>query len=111
MAACGHETAADEHDRRDLVDRGQLADRIDHDDVAARLGVDRQLGAARGLPALPAAPAASTSPKRSGCRGASTSSAFGDVDRTRRNARSTAASSPFIVLPATITGRDGGTRK
>ena len=43
-----------------------------------------------------------TSSKRSGCRGASTSSADGDVARTRRNARSTAVSSPFIVLPATI---------
>ena len=48
VAAVIDEAAADEHDGRHLIELRQLADRVEHDDVGARLGVDRQLGAARG---------------------------------------------------------------
>src|SRR5262245_27450156 len=48
VAAMVHETAADEHDRRHLIELRQLADRVEDDDVGARLRVDRQLRAARG---------------------------------------------------------------
>ena len=47
VAAVIDEAAADEHRRRDLIELRQLADRIEHHHVGARLGVDRQLGAAR----------------------------------------------------------------
>ena len=53
----------------------------------------------------------STSPNRSGWRGARISSALGIVALMRAKARSTAASSPRIVLPATITVRFGDRRK
>ena len=55
----------------------------------------------------------STSPNRSGCRAARISSALlpGCVVRTRLNARMTASSSPFDVLPATSTSRFGDMRK
>ena len=49
------EAAADEHRRGDLIELRQLADRVEHDDVGARLGVDRQLGAARDVPKPPRA--------------------------------------------------------
>ena len=48
MAAVIDQAAADEHGGRHLVELRQLADRVEHDDVGARLGVDRQLGAPRG---------------------------------------------------------------
>ena len=111
VAAGGHEAAADEHDRADLVDRGQLADRVEHDDVGARLGVDGEL-ACGGRSSSPRCGTAARL-RRSARDGAAPAPAApsATVARTRRNARSTAGSSPFIVLPATITGREGGRRK
>ena len=96
------QAAADEHRGRQLVDLRQLAERVEHDDVGARIGVDRQIGS----PCVtnPSSRASrSTSPNRSGWRGARISSAPGASVLMRANARSTAASSVFIVLPATIT--------
>ena len=48
----GHEAAAHEHHRAHLVHGGQLANRVEHDDVGARLGVDRQVVPANGAEAL-----------------------------------------------------------
>ena len=44
MSAVINQAAADEHGRRHLVKLRQLADRIEHNDVGARLRVDWQLG-------------------------------------------------------------------
>src|SRR5262249_34443790 len=54
---------------------------------------------------------AATSPKRSGWRRAPIASAPGDDDLTLTKARSTALSSPRIVLAATTTWRLGDKRK
>ena len=48
MAAVIDQAAADEHRRRHLIELRQLADRVEHDDVGARLGVDRQIRSADG---------------------------------------------------------------
>ena len=77
VAAVIHEAAADEHGRRHLVELRQLADRVEHDDVGARLGVDRQLASAATVTKPASRASRSTSPNRSGWRGASTSSALG----------------------------------
>ena len=45
------EAAADEHHGRDLEQLRELADRVEDDDVVARLGIDAQLAAARDVPA------------------------------------------------------------
>ena len=84
--------------------------RVEHDDVGARLGVDGQRGPPLHAVAL-GAHNSTTSSKRSGCRGATISSASGRVERTRRKARSTAGSSPRSVLAAMSTVRDSRTRK
>ena len=47
VAAVIDQAAADEHRGGHLIELRQLADRVEHDDVGARLGVDRQLGAPR----------------------------------------------------------------
>ena len=44
VAARGHEAAADEDHGGDLKELGELADRIEHDDLLARLGIDAQVG-------------------------------------------------------------------
>ena len=54
MPALVDQAAADEHRGRDLVQLRQLADGVEHDDVLARLGVDRQLAPARDLPSAAA---------------------------------------------------------
>ena len=77
MAAVIDEAAADEHRGRDLIELRQLADRVEHDDVGARLGVDRQLGPARDVTKPASRASRSTSPNRSGWRGAMISSALG----------------------------------
>ena len=93
-----HEAAADEHDRGHLVDLRQFAERVEHDDVGARVAVDRQLD--RRASRNPSSRASrSTSANRSGCRGAMTSSAPGAIGRMRANARSTRAPRRCIVLP------------
>ena len=100
------EAAADEHHGRDLEELRELADRVEDDDVGARLGVDAQLGAPRDVPAR--APASrSTSSNRSGLRGATISSALVIVARMRWKASSTGSSSPLSVLAAITTGRSG----
>ena len=48
VSAGRHEAAADEHRRGDLIELRQLADRVEHDRIGARLGVDRQRRAADG---------------------------------------------------------------
>ena len=48
MAAVIGEAAADEHRGRQLIELRQLAERVEHDDVGARLGVDRQIGSPDG---------------------------------------------------------------
>ena len=48
MAAVIDEAAADEHGGRQLIELRQLADRVEDDDVGARLGVDRQIGSPDG---------------------------------------------------------------
>ena len=50
VSALVDQAAADEDRGRDLVELRELADGVEHDDVLARLGVDRQIAAARGLP-------------------------------------------------------------
>ena len=52
------QAAADEDRGRDLEELRELADGVEDDDVAARLGVDAQLAAARDVPAGARAPAA-----------------------------------------------------
>ena len=47
VAAVIDEAAADEHGGGELIELRQLADRVEDDDVGARLGVDRQLGSPR----------------------------------------------------------------
>src|SRR5690606_38640418 len=47
VASSVDKAAADEHDRRDLEELGQLADRIEDDDIVPWLGVDAKLGPAR----------------------------------------------------------------
>ena len=42
-----HEAPADEHRGRHLIELRELTDGIEDDDLGARLGVDRQIGAAR----------------------------------------------------------------
>ena len=42
------QAAADEHRRRNLIDLRELADRVEDDDVGARLGVDGQIGSLDG---------------------------------------------------------------
>ena len=70
VAAVIDQAAADEHRGRQLIELRQLADRVEHDDVGARLGVDRQL-ASGAIVTKPASRASrSTSPNRSGWRGA-----------------------------------------
>src|SRR5690606_6854920 len=44
VPALRDQAAADEDDRRNLQQVGQLADRVEHDDVSARLAVDEQVG-------------------------------------------------------------------
>ena len=63
VAASVDEAAADEDRGRDLEQLRQLADGVEDDDVAARLGVDAQLGAARDVPA--AARGRAARPRRS----------------------------------------------
>ena len=46
VAAVVHEAAADEDGGGELIELRQLADRVEHDDVGARLDVDGQLAAA-----------------------------------------------------------------
>ena len=48
MPAGIDQAAADEHRRRNLIDLRELADGVEHDDVGARLGVDRQIGSPDG---------------------------------------------------------------
>ena len=104
---CVDQAAADEHDRRDLKQLRQLADRVEDHDVGPRLGVDRQLGAADDAQPF-GARERSASAKRSGLRGAMMSSALRHAcARTRANAASTGSSSPLSVLAAMNTGRDG----
>ena len=70
VAAVIDQAAADEHRGRQLIELRQLADRVEHDDVGARLGVDRQIASAA-IVTKPASRASrSTSPNRSGWRGA-----------------------------------------
>ena len=109
MAAVIDEAAADEHGGRELIELRELADRVEDDDVGARLGVDRQLGPAHGDEPGVARPGARL--RRSARAGAApgSRSAPGVVVLIRANARSTAASSPRTVLPATITTRLGET--
>ena len=47
MPAGRDQASANERHRRDLVERRELADRVEHDDVGARIGVHGQLRAAR----------------------------------------------------------------
>ena len=70
VAAVIDEAAADEHGRRELIELRQLADRVEHDDVGARLGVDRQLRSPRRSRNPASRARRSTSPNRSGWRGA-----------------------------------------
>ena len=109
VAAGVDEAAADERDGRDLVELRQLANRVEHDDVGARLGVDGQLGSRRTATALAprdvldlGEPVRADAARRSAAPTASRS-------LIRRNARSTGSSSPRIVLPATITRRSWAT--
>ncbi len=48
VAAMVGQAAADEHRRRELVELRELAKRVEHDDVRARIGVDRQIGSPHG---------------------------------------------------------------
>ena len=47
VAAVVGQAPADKHHGRHLIELRQLAERIEHDDVGARLGVDRELGSSR----------------------------------------------------------------
>ena len=58
VSALVDQAPADEHRRRHLIELRQLAERVEHDDVGARLGVDRQLGTPRGRRTRPRATAA-----------------------------------------------------
>ena len=80
----------------------QLADRVEHDDVGARIGVDRPAPMRRAVAKPSPRAMCITSVNRSWWRGARMSSACGEACLIRRNARSTGSSSPRIVLPATI---------
>ena len=111
MSAVIGQAAADEHGRRQLIELRQLADGVEDDDVGARLGIDRQLGPARWSQTPRRAPAARLLRTARDGGAPVIASAPGVVVLIRANARSTAASSPCTVLPATITTRPGATRK
>ena len=97
------EAAADEHRRRHLIELRQLADRVEHHDVGARLGVDRQLRSPRrDEPGLAREPLDFGEPLRM-TRRENQQRMQASIALTRSNAFRTAASSPRIVLPATMT--------
>ena len=88
VASMVDEAAADEDRRRDLVELRQLANRVEHDDVGAWLGVDRQLGSPAGREARARARGARlrrTAP--AGAAPGSTSAPQADIALTRANAR------------------------
>ena len=108
VAAVIDEAAADEDRGRQLIELRQLADRVEHDDVGARLGVDRQLGSPHGGEAGVARQPLDLAEPLGLPRRQDRAARRATVVLMRANARSTAASSPRTVLPATTTTRFGG---
>ena len=100
------EAAADEDDGRDLKQVRQLADRVEDDDVGARLGVDGELGAPHDAQALGARERFGLGEALGLARRDDRAAPSGARGARRRTPPAPALSSPLSVLAAMNTGRD-----
>ncbi len=113
VSARRNKAAAHKRDRGKRVDRGQLADGVEKNNLAGSQLVRSSLPPANANPdrrtqGMPdRSSSAATAANRSGCRGASTIASCGSAASNCGHASSRAASSPSSVLPATTNRRPG----